>query len=201
MPAGRVPVVLARLNTVSRVLPAETRASGELNGHPFAGQDAAAVIDELAEQLLPWRDIPAVRIVLMHHPPHRPPHSGGAGSLDGADELAEALGELCVQLVIAGHFHTLDPPRGASRGSSEGSQPPLVPPTAQLVCESPTQASVRRIEDGDEYADLVPRSFSRYRLWADTSECDVERVVYRYNGQGRFIASASETVLTGLPLA
>jgi hypothetical protein len=199
-PVSRVPVVVARLNTVSRTLVAETFASGELSNHPYDGAACEAALDRLRAALEPWRSRAAARVLLMHHPPSAPAGSAGAGKLADADKLAACLADLHVQLVVAGHVHELDPRRDASANPAVA-QEPLVYPTMQLVAESPTQDSIHRVEDGDGYANLETRSFCRYRLWAAAEGLDVERTVFRYVGaDNAFRAATARMVFGGLPL-
>jgi len=198
-----IPVVLIRLNTVSRTLLMETLASGRVSDHPPAGASVDEVLENLARELEPWRDRQAVRIVSMHHPVHVSGAGGWkftTGWLKGREELAERLSDLRVQLVLAGHTHKLDPARAATDAQT-GEQPPLAWPTAQLVAESPTQDSVDELHGTGRYAGLQRRSFSRYRLLAEGGSLEVERTVFSYSDtRGRFAPAGSTRVFRGLPL-
>lgn len=199
-PVSGVPVVITRLNTVSRTIVAETFADGELSNHPYDGAASEAALDRLGEVLEPWRSRAAVRVLLMHHPPSAPAGSSSAGELADADKLAACLADLRVQLVVAGHVHELDPRRDAS-ANRVVAQDPLIYPTVQLVAESPTQDSIQRVEDGDGYANLQTRSFCRYRLWVAAQGLDVERTVFRYvGGANEFNPAPARIVFGGLPL-
>jgi hypothetical protein len=202
-PTG-IPVVVARVNTVSRTLLEETLASGIVCDHPPQDITRDAVIDDVAAQFAPWQGRPAVRIVALHHPPHPFETTLGqeltTGWLEGGAELAQRLSQLGVQLVIAGHRHKLDPPRDAPEAPA--SQPPLRPPTVQLVAESPTQDSVRPVDDNTEYDALEGLSFCRYRLWANGTTFAVERTIFNYSeiGGAVFSPEISATLLfEGIP--
>lgn len=204
-PTG-IPVIVARVNTVSRTLLEETLASGTVSDHPPQGLTSDDVIADLAAQLAPWSDRPAVRIAVMHHRPHPFDTTLGkeltTGWLEGGAELAERLSQLGVQLVIAGHRHKLDPSRDVE-GAAPGRQPPLRPPTVQLVAESPTQDSVAPPDDETEYGEFGDLSFSRYRLRATGSTTfAVERTVLGYTeiGGTAFSQDTSATVFGELPL-
>lgn len=199
---GPVPLVIARVNTVSRDFSGENLASGAVSEHPEDGASLNDVLDRLTGVFAPWQDRPVVRAALLHHPVHFAYGAGGRFSsdrLDGAEELAERLKKLNVQLVLAGHVHELDPPRDAT-DLEAGTQPPLKSPTVQLVAETPTQDWVER--DDSDFAALPSRSFCRYRLWADSQTFDVERTVFKYDeGNVRFApVQPSTTVFRGIPL-
>nr|MDQ5808905.1 metallophosphoesterase [Actinomycetota bacterium] len=138
---GGIRVVIARVNTVPRDFRRELFASGRLTALPPADDSVAALLEELREAFEPYDGGRVVRIALMHHPPH----AFAAGRLaqltnahfHGAQEVADALRDARVQLVVAGHRHALDPPLGTQRYGF--SQRPLDAPTVQLVAESPTQ--------------------------------------------------------------
>ena len=200
-----VPVIVARINTVSRTLLEETIASGAVSDHPPGGASALEVLNELSAVFAPWRDQRAVRIVVMHHPPH--PFDASfqtkltTGLLEGRDELAEVLSELRVQLVIAGHRHKLNPALEAQWVALPWRQPPLVDPTVQLVAESATQDSIAPIEDNTAYGDFQPMSFCRYRLWTGGDIFAVERTLFQYSdGRPSFSGRMSGTLFDGLPL-
>jgi len=198
-----IPVVLTRLNTVSRTLLTETLASGRVSDHPPGGKSTEEALDDLADMLEPWLDREAVRIVSMHHPPHVAGASGRrftAGWLEGREELAERLSDLGVQLVLAGHTHKLNPARDSTY-TAEGTQAPLVWPTSQLVAESPTQDSVDELRSTGQYSGLQPRSFSRYQLLVEAGTLEVERTVFNYSdARGDFAPEVSTRVFSGLPL-
>ena len=162
-----VPLVVARVNTVAREPVGELLAYGAVSEHPPDPERPDDVMEQLTAQLAPWRDRPAVRVVLLHHPVHYAEGASDIGPrrLDGAKQLARCLSELRVQLVIAGHVHALDPPAG-EQDLEAGSQSPLEYPTAQLVAETPTQDWPPGGNGADDYAALPTRSFCRYRLLA-----------------------------------
>ena len=202
-PTG-IPVLLARLNTVSRTLLEETQATGNVSDHPPAGASRDKVLEQLADLFEPWEGQQAVRIVLMHHPPH--PFQTEAGEslttagLEGAQELADRLAAHHVQLVIAGHRHKLDPPLQPGLDHHPG-QPPLRAPTVQLVGESPTQDAVPSSKDKTNYDGVQPRSFARYRLWSDGGTLEVQRTVFRYQrDEDEFIERPEQTLFAGIPL-
>jgi hypothetical protein len=202
-PTG-IPVLLARLNTVSRTLLEETRATGSVSDHPPAGASLEQVLDELAGLFDPWQGQEAVRIVLMHHPPHPFQTEEGesltTSGLEGAQELADRLAALHVQLVIAGHRHKLDPPLQPGPDHRPG-QPPLRAPTVQLVSESPTQDAVPSSKDTTNYDGLQPRSFARYRLLSDRGRLEVRRTVFRYERvEDEFIERPEQTLFAGIRL-
>lgn len=202
---GGIPVVVARVNTVSRTLLEETLASGRVSDHPPRGASLEAVVDELVAQLKPWTAAPALRILVLHHPPHpfgtTPGKELTTAVLEDGDVLADRLRELRVQLVVAGHRHKLDPAYDVANGQASA-QPPLRRPTVQLVAESPTQDSVAPTDDETDYDELLqPNSFCRYRLWAEDTILAVERTVFRYtDGTGTFSPGASATVFEGISL-
>ncbi len=202
-PQTGVPVVIARLNTVSRTLLCETLASGNVSDHPPGNASLQEVLDALGRALEPWADRPAVRIVSMHHPVHVAGASGRrltSGWLEAGDELAECLRRLRVQLVIAGHTHELDPERDASYVPL-GLQPPLAAPTAQLVAESPTQDSVDELRSTGQYEGMESRSFSLYQLIAEGESFAVERTIFSYADQrGEYAGEGPVTVFSDLPL-
>ena len=200
-----IPVAVARINTVSRTLLEETMASGAVSDHPPSGASVDDVLNDLAHQLAPWLDQRAVRIVVLHHPPH--PFDATfrteltTGWLEDRDELAQRLRELRVQLVVAGHRHKLNPALSAEWVALPWQQPPLLAPTVQLVAESPTQDSFAPMGDETEYRDLEPRSFCRYRLLTGGTTLAVERTVFQYSdGRGGFSPKPSGTLFDGLPL-
>jgi Calcineurin-like phosphoesterase len=202
-PTG-IPVLLVRLNTVSRTMLEETQATGNVSDHPPAGAPRDKVLEQLADLFEPWEGQQAVRIVLMHHPPH--PFQMMAGEslttagLEGAQELADRLAKHHVQLVIAGHRHKLDPPLQPGPDHRPG-QPPLRAPTVQLVGESPTQDAVPSSKDTTNYDGLQPRSFARYRLWSDRGTLEVQRTVFRYErDEDGFIERPEQTLFAGIPL-
>jgi hypothetical protein len=203
-PTG-VPVVIARINTVSRSLLGETTASGAVSDHPPHGATAHDVLEDLTDQFAPWLDQRAVRIVVLHHPPH--PFDATfrtqltTGWLEDRDDLAQRLCDLHVQLVIAGHRHKLNPALGVEWIALPWQQPPLLAPTVQLVAESPTQDTVAPTDDETEYRGMEPLSFCRYRLWTGGTSLAVERTVFRYlDGRGGFSPKISGTLFDGIPL-
>lgn len=204
--ASGIPVDVARINTVSRTLLKETLASGAIGDHPPAGAGIDAVAADLRGKLRDSQAGPAVRIAVMHHPPH--PFEAGwwtrelsTGKLHGAQRLAQVLGERRVQLVVAGHRHKLDPARDAKR-VGQGRQPPLRPPTVQLVAESPTQEDARHESDRSAYEGLQRHSFSRYRLWTEGGgRFDVERTVFAFDDNASvFIEGAADPLFEGISL-
>jgi hypothetical protein len=202
-PTG-IPVLLARLNSVSRTLLEETRATGRVSDHPPAETPLKQVLDELSALFDPWRGREAVRIVLMHHPPHAFKVEAGesltTADLVGAQELAERLAEDHVQLVIAGHRHKLDPPLQPGP-EHRPAQPPLRAPTVQLVAETPTQETVPSKGDTTSYDGVQRRSFARYRLWSDRRTLTVQRTVFRYErDEDEFVERPAQTLFAGIPL-
>lgn len=199
-PAG-IPVVVARVNTISRTALEETLASGRVTDHPPG--HGGSVIDGLRAAFAGWRGEPAIRIAVMHHPPHvfdaKLSEELTTGRLVGGDELARCLSELRVQLVIAGHRHKLNPGAGVTSPAPSPGGPPLADPTVQLVGQSATQDSV---EPGDAESGRVPsRSFCRYRLLTDGAGFAVERTVFGYSETaGDFSRATTATLFAGLPL-
>ena len=194
-----IPVVVVRVNTVSKRMLEETMASGAVTDHPPGGASAEEVLEDLAEQFAPWRDHRAVRIVVLHHPPH--PFDATlktrltTGAFEDRERFAQLLSALRVQLVIAGHRHELNPRLGAEWVASSSTQAPLLPPTVQLVGESPTQERLPKSKGRQ------PRSFCRYRLWTGGDSFAVERTLFRQgDGRGGFSARRSGTLFDGIPL-
>jgi hypothetical protein len=204
--ATGIPVVVARVNSISRTLLEETLASGRITDHPPGNGDLNSVLGDLSDAFEPWRGKRAVRIAVLHHPPHVFEATRATelttGRLEGAPEFAQRLGELGVQLVVAGHRHKLNPAEDVTSATPPDAQPPLGAPAVQLVAESPTQDSVAMAEDDTEDADTPPRSFCRYRLWADDASFAVERTVFSYTdiGGGAFSAEPPSTLFEGLPV-
>jgi 3',5'-cyclic AMP phosphodiesterase CpdA len=122
--------------------------------------------------------LPAIRILVMHHPPHffnatGTPSDLKAGALNNASDLGAALAKSAVRfhLVLAGHRHELNPAIGVRLTyslASGGWQKPLPPTVVQLVAGSPTQ-----LAQGTDRP-----SFSVYRLEVDANQLAVERTVY-----------------------
>lgn len=104
--------------------------------------------------------------------------------------------------MVAGHRHKLNPAEEVTSATPPDAQPPLATPTVQLVAESPTQDSVPLADGDTEDADTPPRSFCRYRLWADDARFAVERTVFSYTdvGGATFSAESPSALFEGLPL-
>jgi hypothetical protein len=197
-----IPVVLARINTVARSLQGEVRACGALNAVPPAERPTSQLLQELRDLFEPSEEI-AVRIVVMHHPPHafaaRNFERLTTAAFSGARELADALSASRVQLVIAGHRHALDPPLGAEDYGF--TQRPLSCPTVQLAAESPTQRMTEEIDD--DLAVGSARSFCRYRLELDPdgTTFSVARTVFHYTvSGGGFRPGPEERTFAQIPL-
>jgi 3',5'-cyclic AMP phosphodiesterase CpdA len=193
--SAAVPLVIAKLNTVDGTLPAELLARGRVRPFPSRKASMAEVLDELRAQFEPFRGREAIRVVLMHNPPHAFAATRWDGwttaYLAGAEELAETLAELRVQVVIAGHRHALDPPAGAENYSF--TQRPLREPTVQLVAETPTQRWTHH--DSPPLSAAASRSYCRYRLVIDElgEAFSVLRTTYRHTtatGLGGFRPTA-----------
>ena len=198
-----VPVVVVRLNTISRTILEESRASGRVNDHPPAGADLQQVLSEIESAFADWRNKRAVRILLMHHPPHLFRATNRkeftTGQLVGKKELARCLSESRVQVVVAGHRHKLDPDEGVEGLTPEMElQPPLRSPTVQLVAESPTQDIGK---EKSRLRDATRRSFSRYRLFEDGDRIAIHRVIFEYADEdGAFVKQPSSAVFEDIPL-
>lgn len=198
-----IPVVIARVNTVARDFTGELLATGELNPVPPARRSVPALLEEIRELFAPYQGADVVRVALMHHPPHafaaERVDQLTTAHLRHAKELADALRDARVQLVVAGHRHALDPPLGANRYGF--TQRPLDSPTVQLVAESPTQRTTEA--DDDVVSGARGRSFCRYRLIADdgASTFAVERTVFRLTLLGGgFRPESAELAFDQIPL-
>lgn len=198
-PSG-VPLIFARVNTVARSPLRATLASASLGALPPELCDPPTLLEQMRQALEPWAGMEAVRIALMHHPPHAFASSLvsrlGPARFPGAGDLAQVLADSRVQLVLAGHRHHLDPPEGQERYGF--TQRPLQEPTVQLVAETAAQRLPHGSED--EPLDSPGRSFCRYRLLKDGGSMAVERTVFGYHG-GRFRPGRAEITFDQLPLA
>jgi 3',5'-cyclic AMP phosphodiesterase CpdA len=124
----------------------------------------------------------AIRLLLMHHPPHHfvKPGGGSERGLRDAERLGTWLAERGAgarfQLVLAGHRHAIDPPVQPIRGYE---QPPLPACSLQLVCATPTQESA------------TEPSFSVYELRRTERGVELSRQIYARKGRfdRRFQAS------------
>jgi hypothetical protein len=189
-------VELYRLNTIDSEIWPNTWARGTLqpdvgvrNGtasYQHAHQPLEEVLSLARTAMSNDPRTPAVRILLMHHPPHFFQATGSLSDLtEGVLANSRQLGQFlrdCRQsdgvafhLVIAGHRHALDPAHGVTYRPLLGGEPqtPLPGTTAQLVTRSPTQS----------ISGSAPRpAFCVYGLEVndDVSELSVERTVYRW---------------------
>jgi Calcineurin-like phosphoesterase len=205
--SASVPLVVAQLNTVDGSWLAEVLARGRVRPFPSRDVPMAQVLEELHAQFGPFRETEAIRVVLLHNPPHAfaatRRDAWSTAYLAGAEELAATLSELRVQIVLAGHRHAIDPPAEAKRYGFR--QRPLREPTVQLVAESPTQRWPHN--DKPSLLAAARRSYCRYRFVVDDAAetFSVLRTVYRYTsalGVGGFrpTPSGEREVFAQLPL-
>lgn len=174
---------------------ASGKVSAYLPGEPLPVTQGA---DALAELVALERTGGALRVALVHHPPHVF-DAGLAKSITncrlvGSDRLAAALDEAGVHLVLAGHRHRLDPPRRVRRNAAELTQPPLTARTGQLVAESPTVGDAEDPAGGR-------RSVALYRIWLDEANraLGVDRVVHTISLTGGVAARSERNLLRGVP--
>lgn len=128
----------------------------------------------------------AIRVLMMHHPPHHfeKPGGGSERGLRDADRLGAWLEGretgFQFQLVLAGHRHAIDPPQPADANYK---QPPLPAHCLQLVCGTPTQESA------------AAPSFSVYELERTEKGIQVSRQIYSRGGLAdrRFVPSDGGT--------
>lgn len=204
--ANGIPIVIARVNTVAASRPDDALARGRVGPFPGLGATMPEVLESLRDQFSGWLDKEAIRIVLMHNPPHAFDASWfgrqTTSRLDGATALAKTLAELRVQLVITGHRHALDPPSDDEHYGA--TQRPLIAPTVQLAAESATQALPPN-KDEALLSDDVSRSFCRYRLVVDEAArtFSVFRAELRHTASengGGFVEQPDREVFAHLPL-
>lgn len=201
------PLVIGRVNSVPCDLDAEIRATGSPTAVPPDCQTEFAVIERIRTLFAPHRNGQAVRIVLMHHPPHpfatarRKRHTtdsapSSTSEFSAAADLADALSDMRVQVVLAGHRHELNPPLRAERYGF--TQHPLKEPTVQLVAATPTQRCAHETDDLDGSTGW---SFSKYRLLRDDggSTFAIERTVFQGTLTG-FRPDPPETTFDQIPL-
>jgi hypothetical protein len=163
-PVG-IPLVFGRLNSVARSFANEVLASGSLSSFPHDDLPVASLLEQFREQFALHRDRSAVRITLLHNPPH----AFAAGYVDqlttaylrDAAALADALADARVQLVLCGHRHALDPPPGSE--DYGWTQRPLRSPTVQLAAETPTQRGGRA--SPTDWTDRVGRTAPTGSCW------------------------------------
>jgi hypothetical protein len=176
-----------RISTPNPALGPNTLARGKIQAHlppghgsyPCSrGADPLAEIDTLIQQRRQQR---AVRIAVMHHPPHFFGATGTfvdlrEGVLTDAAQFAQhqRKAALPLHLIIAGHRHKSDPARGTILRPQMGGQQqsPLPANLVQLVAPSPTLV--------DGFAGQRP-AFAVYRLELEQDELNVHRTFYRFD--------------------
>jgi hypothetical protein len=176
-------------------------AGGAVGSHR-PGVPVEKASEQLADAVGARPNDPAIRLLLMHHPPHRfrdrPRSERGhrffgrtranvrysllsrtLGDLEGRDPLAASIAG-SIDLVLAGHRHSYDPHPDVTPVPWD-TQRPLGDTTAQLVAQSPTKIG-------------TSRSLPIYRLHLDelpdggddsaAKRLSVHRVIATYKAQG-----------------
>lgn len=156
----------------------------------------------------------AIRVVLLHHPPHpfetsvlrNPMKSVGTRALYGAKQLSAALQAAKVHLVIGGHRHDIDPDEGSlpiNGGSAVQRQEPLPARTVQLVASTPTQVPFPELR-GTSTPLPSRNSFSVYRIYLEANQqaVAVTRRVYNRSVSKQFPVDEvdDEPVARSIPL-
>ncbi|MBL8775323.1 MAG: hypothetical protein JNK12_05310 [Acidimicrobiales bacterium] len=151
--------------------------SGRVTGHlPGAELPLSAATDPLGEiRAIGAPQAGALRVALMHHPPHMFDNhilqALTTCALDDADELCAALNDIKVSLVLAGHRHRIFPPPDSSVDGRDDRHLPLWPGSIQITSGSPT------------VGDPSHRGISILRLQRDEAE-DVVHIERRIVASG-----------------
>lgn len=196
-----------RLNTICCAWPLNTLAVGKIQpDYPIREgiinkYPASSTIDPIKElvelsinEVKKNPDEPAVRVIVMHHPPHYFQSTIwdelSGGRLLNRRDLTSTLSTHKFHLILGGHRHITDPPQNVNFPKSDQSQKPLPFHTVQLSAGSATQkVSVPNSERP---------SFGLYEIHINDqiNELIVNRTIYKYESDldTKFTAQISHPV-------
>lgn len=202
-----------RLNTVCATWPINTFAVGKLQtDYPIrikpnqnytlsSGQDPINELIELSKaSSLKYNNENAIRVLIMHHPPHFFTSNHNffdliSGKLINRRPFISALKKMRFHAIFAGHRHAINPPENSHPLNGQ-TQKPLPENTIQLVAGSATQKT-------NSHNSGRP-SFSLYELTIDDSknELTIERFIYKHlqDLDQHFTCEPKETIVNGLKI-
>ncbi len=215
VPLNSYRIEIYRLNTVCSAWPLNSLAVGKIQAdYPVRdgwaieyqlsrSKDSIKELVALAEDASQNHgDNKAVRIIVMHHPPHYFNSNpfidliGGRLLLNRRDFLS-AFDQTRFHIIIAGHRHIVDPPINTTLTTHQQLQKPLPSNTVQLAAASTTQ----EVTDPDKERP----SLNLYKLIIDDTadQLRIERVIYRHENDldTAFAVGQNETIITNLRLS
>jgi hypothetical protein len=207
-------VEIYRLDTVCTAWPLNTLAVGKIQTDYLIrhkkhseyvlskSKDPIEELVALAKQAIQhYGNDKAVRIVVMHHPPHyfnsSPLFDLTGGRLLNRRDLIKANNQTHFQIIIAGHRHNIDPPINSILSENKQLQKPLPSNMVQLAAGSTTQEVTDPSKDRP--------SLSLYKLMIDDKgdNLTIDRVIYRHENDldNTFTEEQNETIIQNLQLS